>query len=397
MHGWKESYNHLANTCQCGNTHYPLPVEKIIVENNAIDKVSEFLKVKRFLKAVLVVDQNTNDKAGKKLVNLLTDENIDVTISVVGENGQGDVIADERSIVQVLLDVPQDTDVLIAVGSGTLHDITRFVSFKMMKAFISVPTAPSVDGFNSMGAPIVVNKKKLTFQTHAPLAVFADLNILANAPKEMIAAGFGDILGKYTSLTDWRFSHLVNNEPYCGAADKMTRAALNTCISNFDAITEREDKGIKHLIEALIQSGLAMSLFGHSHPASGAEHHLSHFWEMEYIQQERPQLLHGAKVGVSTSIIADFYKSKVFLELVKSLLEKSKISENELKEIEKLVHEIPSKVEMEQMLEKLGGPGNAAALGISDDLIRRSVKEAHLIRDRCTMLYYYNTKVTEKI
>lgn len=71
-----------------------------------------------------------------------------------------DVIADERAIMQVLLETPNDVDAFIAVGAGTVHDITRFSSYKMKVPFISVPTAPSVDGFTSMGAPLIIRGVK---------------------------------------------------------------------------------------------------------------------------------------------------------------------------------------------------------------------------------------------
>ncbi len=62
-------------------------------------------------------------------------------------------------------------------------------------------------------------------------------------------------------------------------------------------------------MNALIQSGLAMLMFGQSHPASGGEHHLSHYWEMEFLQKNRRQVLHGAKVGVSTILLTTLYSS----------------------------------------------------------------------------------------
>ncbi len=122
---------------------------------------------------------------------------------------QGDVIADEEALIEAMLGIPQNADSIIAVGAGTIHDIARFASYKMAKPFISIPTAPSVDGFNSMGAPVVIKGVKTTYQMHSPIAVFADINVLQKAPKEMIAAGFGDMIGKYTSLADWKFSHLI--------------------------------------------------------------------------------------------------------------------------------------------------------------------------------------------
>ena len=58
-----------------------------------------------------------------------------------------EVVADERSLVQVLVDAAPESDAYLAVGAGTITDIVRFVSDRNWRPFISVPTAPSVDGF----------------------------------------------------------------------------------------------------------------------------------------------------------------------------------------------------------------------------------------------------------
>ena len=72
------------------------------------------------------------------------------------------------------------------MGAGTLHDIVRFCSDKTTKPFISIPTAPSVDGFTSMGAPLIVRGVKKTFQTAAPIGVFADIDVLKVAQSRVV-------------------------------------------------------------------------------------------------------------------------------------------------------------------------------------------------------------------
>lgn len=98
---------------------------------------------------------------------------------------------------------------MIAVGSGTIHDIVRFAAFQRDLPFISYPTAPSVDGFTSARAPLILYGTKTTIQTKAPSALFADLDLLKAAPQSMVAAGFGDMLGKITSLADWEISAIL--------------------------------------------------------------------------------------------------------------------------------------------------------------------------------------------
>ncbi len=106
------------------------------------------------------------------------------------------------------------------------------------------------------------------------------------------------MLAKYTSLFDWEFESIVTNEEYLEKSAELTRSALEECVKHVHSIAKGEEEGLYVLTSALITSGLAMLLYGKSHPASGAEHHLSHYWEMEFLKKGKRQLLHGAKVGV---------------------------------------------------------------------------------------------------
>jgi glycerol-1-phosphate dehydrogenase [NAD(P)+] len=61
------------------------------------------------------------------------------------------------------------------------------------------------------------------------------------------------------------------------------------------------------VMKCLVMSGMAIQYMGNSRPASGAEHHLSHLWEMHCINAPTPAL-HGEKVGVSTLLVLKEYK-----------------------------------------------------------------------------------------
>ena len=200
---------------------------------------------------------------------------------------------------------------MLAVGSGTIHDVVRFVCSHTNRIFVSVPTAASVDGFTSVGAPIIVDGFKQTVPAIAPAAIFADLDVLSAAPQRMTAAGFGDMLGKFTSLADWRFSAEMAGEPFCPLAYELTERALQQCMAAVDEIAAGTPRGVEALMEALLLSGWSMLLVGHSRPASGGEHHLSHHWEMAYLKEGRRQLLHGAKVGVACALLAKLYRERL--------------------------------------------------------------------------------------
>ena len=48
----------------------------------------------------------------------------------------------------------------------------------------------------------------------------------------MTAAGFGDMLGKITSLADWEISRRLAGEPYSEAGAKLVKDALWQCIDH---------------------------------------------------------------------------------------------------------------------------------------------------------------------
>jgi glycerol-1-phosphate dehydrogenase [NAD(P)+] len=387
----------LSKQCHCGNDHNDIPIETIMISDDALQQVVIYLQRKRYQTVALIVDQHTFEAAGRQLSALLQGEQIHHTTCFIQPDENGDVIADEVSIVQALLEIPHDVDAILAVGSGTIHDITRFCSYKMKVPFISVPTAPSVDGFTSMGAPLIIRGVKKTIQAQAPIAVFADINVLKQAPKRMIAAGFGDMIAKYTSLIDWRFGHLIAGEPYCPLVDKITQESLQECVSNIEKIAAAEEEGVQILMNALLQSGIAMLIMGQSYPASGGEHHLSHYWEMEFLRRKKPQVLHGAKVGVSTSLIAEVYINNflIFLNDLrenKSLLGNKTIEllERNRQKIKEWFQSLPSPLELRLMMEKVEGACTPEQLGIDQELVDRGLKEAYRLRDRFTILRFLN-------
>ncbi|CAM4123559.1 sn-glycerol-1-phosphate dehydrogenase [Lederbergia lenta] len=377
-----------AKDCECGNAHNKITIETMTVGDDAFEKCAAFIVMKKYKRVLMIADVRTYAAAGEKLHSIFVEKEIEHAICLIEPNVNGDVVADEVSIVQAMLELDADVDAIIAVGSGTIHDIARFCGAKTSKPFISIPTAASVDGFTSLGAPIIVRGMKKTFQTVSPIALFADINVLINAPKEMTAAGFGDMLAKFTSLADWNFGHLHAGEPFCRLSASITEEALRDCVEKIEQIATGEEEGIGSLITALIQSGLAMLIFGQSHPASGGEHHLSHYWEMEFLQKNQPQVLHGAKVGVSSIILAKLYKQWFGSE--------SNIPEG-LKEraakVAAIVENIPDADRLKSWLEKVSGPTTPLELGISSELVERSLKEAYLLRDRSTMLKYFNVEM----
>ncbi|CAM4364142.1 sn-glycerol-1-phosphate dehydrogenase [Paenibacillus tarimensis] len=394
-----ERVNRLVAEDKSGWHYHTVTLDEIVVESGALSKVPAYIQNHGYNRVIIVADENTARAAGNELAELLVEAGVANKQVMVKPNTIGDVVADEQTIIQVMLEIDHDTtDLIIAAGSGTIHDVVRFIAYKMNKPFLSVPTAPSVDGFNSKGAPLIIRGDKITIAASSPVAIFADLDILIKAPAALVAAGFGDMLGKYTSLFDWNFGRIAAGEPHSKLAESITKDALEQCVRQAEAIARRDAEGIRSLMNSLIESGLAMLILGVSHPASGAEHHLSHYWEMEYLRLGRKQLLHGAKVGVACTIISELYHRLAAegwfgqsLESDPADHEAFQAIHEHREEIEAAIRAIPSPEQLKQLLRTVGGFTEPLQLGVDSELLSRSLRGAHHIRpNRFTLLRAYN-------
>ena len=266
----------------------------------------------------LLADPNTYAALGGRVERLLRDAGISLTAVVLTPDDGGTLVADDVTLVRALTATPAGPQAYLAVGSGTVTDVGRFVAHRTGNRFVSIPTAPSMDGYATSNNTLTLNRLKVSLPGKTPEAIFCDTETLARAPRAMIAAGLGDNLARFTSVNDLRLGHLLWGERYderiCDWMEQMGRVGL----ARAAAIGAGEEAAIAALTAELLDSGLAMGEFGSSAPGAGSEHHISHCWEMR--MQLRGELgagphgagphgagLHGAKVGVGSVMAAGWY------------------------------------------------------------------------------------------
>lgn len=206
------------------------------------------------------------------------------------------LVARMRAIIEASGRVP------VAVGSGTINDIVKRAAFECGLRYACVPTAPSVDGFTASGAAITVQGFKVTLKCPAPLCIFADDDILRQAPLNLISAGFADLLAKLTAGADWILADALGIESIDPIAWRMVQPAARSLLGRGAAVVSREARAISELYQGLVASGLAMQHYKDSRPASGAEHQLSHTWEMSHLKKDGQPVSHGFKVAIGTLI-----------------------------------------------------------------------------------------------
>ena len=242
-------------------------------------------------------------------------------------------------------------DIVVGVGGGKDIDIAKLSSMKASTRFLSVPTAASHDGIAS---PLVSMKgldRPYSYAAHSPIAIVADISIIAKSPYPLIASGCGDVVAKYTAVRDWKLAHRIKNEYYGDYAAELALMSARLVMKNANSIRAMSDSGVRTLVEALISCGVAMSIAGTSRPCSGAEHLFSHALAMV---APKPAL-HGEQCGVGTIMCA--YLHGAHWQLIKDVLH------------------------------TIGAPTTAKELRIEPEYIVKALTMAHSIRpERYTIL-----------
>ena len=410
-------------TCGCGREHYA-PLKIVRIGENVLEELPECIRKLGHKSVFLIADKSTYEIAGKNCMKILEQAGIKAKIQVLEHMG-----FDEATVGELLIHMPEDCDLHIAVGTGTINDMTRFFSYHTGRPFLTVATAAPMDGFASSIAAIYVDHMKTTFPAQTPEAIIGDTNILKNAPYSMIAAGLGDLLGKFTCLCDWKLSVLINNEHYCPYIAALVENCAQTVLKDAHKARERDPKVLGNIMEGLVLSGVAMSLYGNSRSASGCEHHISHFWEMIFEQRGERPAPHGTQVSVGTVLIlklvealknttvdfsrarkaAEAYNVKAWekeiqeaygpaaqgvIDLEKQSgkntaegrLKRLDVMEEKWAEIQKLLDGLPSSEQIVSLITSLGAPCWPAQIGVDDQLLKQTLMYCKEVRARYTIL-----------
>lgn len=349
-------------SCACGKSH-KVDIQAIRVGSGVMQELPGILRDLGASHIFLVTDNYTYEAAGRQVEQLLDQAGLAYHKRVF--QTETPLVPNEYALGSVLAAMTSQDDMLLAVGSGTLNDVTKYVSARTGVPYVIAATAPSMDGYASTVAPTILDGFKTTLPAVYPAAIVADVDILKDAPMPMLTAGFGDIIGKFTSLADWRLSHQLNGEYYCPEVAGVIEAAVETCAANAQALAQREPQAIQAVTEALILSGLAMGMVGVSRPASGAEHQMAHYWEMDALRRGEEHPLHGNAVGVGTVLAASLYEMAV--------------------EYLPQGFAAPDKGQILACLQAAGSCADPKELGIRRELCLESLLHAMELRDRFTV------------
>ena len=278
--------------CKCGMTHN-CDIKRVIVSSGAISELKNVLGAYR--KILLVADNNTYGICGKQVEEQLAER---LEGKLVYER-EGLLVPNEEAVREMQENLTKETDLIIGVGSGVIQDLCKYVSFEAGLPYYIIATAPSMDGYASKGAAMIAGNMKITYNAHVPEVIIGDVDILKEAPMDMIRSGYGDILGKYSCLNDWKLSRVILDEYFCEYVYDLTYEMLLKTKDLGEKLQQRDAEAVQTLMEALVGVGIAMAYVGNSRPASGSEHHMSHFFEVTGIMNGEEYFMHGIDVAYS--------------------------------------------------------------------------------------------------
>ena len=364
--------------CSCERKHHRAPLEGYDISCGAINNIPNILKDYR--RVYVVADRNTYRVAGERVEAILKANGMHhathvIQREVVLPNAEtlGEIIlyAHDHAAISDIFKYSPLPDLILAVGSGTVNDSCRLASYRLGLPYAVVGTAPSMDGYASAGSPFLHDGTKSTVQGTTPKYIIGDLDVLKDAPWDMMLAGIGDMFGKYTGLLDWELARDYSGEYFCSKIARDVLDATNKCLENGYGLERRDPECVKNVMEGFLVTGLGMAYTGNSRPASGSEHIIAHAWELDDVESGNTPNLHGLEVCEGTRLVAIMYKM---------LLEET--DDCRLKEL--IGKYIPYFDAIEEFCVKMKVPPTVT----DREKILEGIHRALIMRNRYTILFY---------
>ncbi len=358
----------------------------------------------------VVADETTQEVLGRRLARALGD-----APSIVLDHPKAD-----EATAAALEERSRHVEALIAVGSGTINDLCKYVAHRTGRSCAVFGTAPSMDGYVTSTVSITREGFKLSLPAQSPKGVFLDLGVLAAAPRRMIQAGLGDTVCRTTAQVDWLLSHLLLDTVYAETPYDLMRADEPLLYAQADRLLDGDLDAMRLLARMLVLSGLGVLVTHTSHCGSMAEHAISHFIDM--LADPHPGTLHGQQVGIATWSVARLQAAMLeqaappslraldldpagfrarygrFAESCLAAAGKKPLDQAGTRALqarldrdwpamrERLLAAMLPLAELERVMDAAGLPKTAAELGVDPSFYRRAVGRAHEIRDRYSIL-----------
>ncbi len=300
---------------------------RVLIGEGVISKLGEFVRDSTGGKRVVIASgSNVTPKVKSAVEAALDREPIWVEV----------MAADTQNVDRVMAAASGST-CIIGVGGGKSVDVGKLAAFRLNLPFFSVPTSASHDGISSPFASLKGLDRPYSVMAKPPVGILADIDVIASAPRRLLASGCGDLVSKLTAVKDWELAHRTTGEYFGSYSASLALMSANTVLDRSRTLGKFSREGVRDLVEALISTGVAAGIAGSSRPCSGSEHLFSHYLDMLAPDSG----LHGEKCGIGTIMMAklhgiDWRRVRAALRNVGAPIEAGQIGVDDSKVIESL-------------------------------------------------------------
>lgn len=301
--------------CTCGKLHKAM-LDDVLIGKGVVEQLPKVIARYGAKKVFVFADPNTDAVAGERVTQILANSGIAYTKYVFAN---AEMEPNEEAVGSIMMHYDASCDLLVGIGSGVLNDIGKILAKISGHPYIIIGTAPSMDGYASASSSMARDGLKISLSTKCPNVIIGDIDIVKTAPVKMMVSGLGDMLAKYVSICEWRISNLINGEYFCPTIANTVKEALQKCVAHASGLLNRDENAVEAVFEGLVLSGIAMNYAEISRPASGAEHYISHVWDMRGLEFGTPIDFHGIQCAIGT-----LYTAKIYEQIKKIIPDREK-------------------------------------------------------------------------
>ncbi len=394
-----------------------VPYESVVIADSLEGREADLVHALKLGASFKVVsDAATYDAMGGRIAKALSV--LGPVDTVVLDHPHADMATAERLAEDV-----RDVEAVVAVGSGTINDLCKYVTGIDGRRYCVFGTAASMNGYTSTTASMTIESGlKVSLPSHAPAGFFADLGVSAAAPGRLAAAGFADCLVRSVAQVDWWLSHRLFGTLYATLPFLIQHKDEGELNARAGLLPEGDLAAHGYLYRVLTLCGLGVSFTGMSNHGSMGEHQVSHYIDC-FAGDRHPGTLHGQQVGVATLTMARLQQAMLasetppvvratridpqdmarrmgaeiaaqcYAEIAPKILDgagaaalnKTLASLWPTLRQELLAFTLPV-AEMVRLLAAAGGPRTAADLGLPVDFYREAVIHCREMRNRYSFL-----------
>lgn len=260
------------------------------VKPDALDRMGIYAERNAFMRVLLFYSRDLDLTLVDRLTASLASRNIDIVQQTAVAS------ASFEEATEFFNRLPARIDAIIGFGGGKALDVAKYISFLSRLPYFAVPTSLSNDGICSPQSSLTVGGRRRSLPSTMPHGVIIDTAICMGAPEILWHSGVGDLVAKFTAVTDWKLAFHAAGTP----VDDFAALLSDSSVYQFMARPTCDLEGTKLLGSALLLNGISMAICGSSRPASGSEHLISHALDST---SKRPRL-HGLQVGVATYLMS---------------------------------------------------------------------------------------------